>query len=182
MKIAGGNERFLLIGTIVRPHGIRGELKVRPYTERVENICRYPRLYLGAEEGQDLRECTVVRARVNGSTVILSVNECADRNCAERFVGQHVWLAASDLPPAGADEFYLHTLLGKRAITPAGLELGLVSGVLNSGQDLLVIRHGEDEFFVPAVKSFITAIDESDVVLDLPAGLLEINRSGGTVG
>lgn len=182
MKIAGGNERFLLIGTIVRPHGIRGELKVRPYTERVENICRYPRLYLAAEDGHDLRECTVIRARVSGSTVILAVNGCTDRNRAEKLVGQHLWLPASELPPVGVDEFYLHTLVDKRAITPAGQELGMVIGVLNSGQDLLVIRNGEDEVFVPAVKSFIVAIGENDVVLNLPPGLLEVNRSGGTAG
>lgn len=181
-KYAGENDRFLLVGTIVKPHGIRGELKVRSYTERVENLCRYPLLYIGAADGQNLREYTVDRARVNGSTIILSVNECSDRDGAERLVGLHLWLPTSALPPAGPKEFYLHTLLGKRAMTPAGQELGQVTGVLASGQDLLVIRDGENEIFVPAVKSFIAAIGETDLVLDLPPGLLEINRSNGTAG
>jgi 16S rRNA processing protein RimM len=178
VQVSGRKERFLLIGTVVRPHGIRGELKVRPYTQRIENICQYPRLYLADEDGQNKFECTGVSARVNGNTVILKLNECPDRDRAEQLVGQHVWLSANDLPPTGVGEFYLHTLLDKRVKTTAGQDLGMVKGVLNSGQDLLVIWDGEHEYIVPAVGPFIASIGEADVVLDLPPGLLEINRSG----
>jgi len=175
--ISGREASFLLLGTVVRPHGIRGELKVRPYTEKPDNVCRYRRLYLAAEAGSEMIECTNVQARVSGDMVILRLHECTDRDRAEQLVGRHLWLAADDLPPAGAGEFYLHTLMGKRARTTTGQTLGTVRGVLSSGaQDVLVIRDGDHEYLVPAVRTFIVARDETDIVLDLPPGLLEINR------
>ena len=175
-SVPGPENTFVLLGTVSKPHGIRGELKVRPVTENPSNLCRYRRLFFAAEDGQDKVECTNVHARVNGKTVILKLNECTDRNRAEQFVGMQVWLASSDLPPVEADEFYLHTLEGKRARTTAGQMLGTVSGLLNSVQDVFVIRDGELEYLIPAVREFIVAIDETEIVFDLPPGLLEINR------
>ena len=170
------SETFILLGSVSRPHGIRGELKVRPYTEKPGNFCHYPRLFLSGEDGQSKVEHTDVHARVNGNTVILRLKECTDRDRAEQFVGMRVWLAVADLPPAEANEFYLHSLEGKRARTTTGQELGTVSGLLNSAQDVLVIRDDDHEYLVPAVRPFIVAIDENGIVVDLPPGLLEINR------
>jgi len=165
-----------LLGTVVRPHGIRGELKVCPHTERPDNICCYRRVYLAAVGNSEIIECTDVRARVSGRMVILSVPGCTDRNRAERFVGWGLWLAASDLPPAEADEVYLYTLMDKRARTVDGRSLGTIRELLGGGQERLVIRDGDHEYLVPAVRAFIVAVDDTEVVLDLPPGLSEMNR------
>ena len=177
VDISGRSESFVRLGTVVKPHGIRGELKVRPCTEQPDNIGRYRRMYLAAGADCQMIECTNVRVRFSGTMVILRLDECTDRDRAEQLVGLHLWLAARDLPPAGADEFYLHTLMGKQARTTAGQTLGTVTGVLNgSAQDVLVIGDGQHEYLIPAVRTFIAAMDETGIVLDLPPGLLEINR------
>ena len=167
---------FVLLGTVVKPHGIRGELKVCPHTEQPDNICRYRRMYLAADANGESFECTDVRARISGRMVILSVPGCTDRNRAERFTGWRLWLAASDLPQAGADEMYLHTLMYKRARTVEGQVLGTVRELLGGGQERLVIQNDGCEYLVPAVRAFIVAVDDAEVVLDLPPGLLEMNR------
>jgi 16S rRNA processing protein RimM len=174
---SGQNESFILLGTVARPHGIRGELKVRPFTEKPGNFCLYRRLFFSAENGHNKIEYNNVQTRVNGNTVILRLNECTDRDRAEQLVGMQIWLASCDLPPVEADEFYLHALEGKRVRTATGQELGTVSGLLSSVQDVLIIRDdGDGEYLVPAVREFIVAIEETEIVLDLPPGLLEINR------
>jgi 16S rRNA processing protein RimM len=170
------SEAFILLGTVMRPHGIRGELKVRPYTDTPGNFCRYPRLFLSGEDGRAKVEHTDVQARVNGNTVILRLKECKDRDHAEQFAGMRIWLAAADLPPVEADEFYLHSLEGKRARSVNGQVLGTVVGLLCGAQDVLVIREGDQEYLVPAVRPFIVVIDDDGIVVDLPPGLLEINR------
>jgi len=172
----GRSGAFILLGTVVRPHGIRGELKIRPHTEQPANLCRYRRMYLAADADGEVIECTDVRARVSGRLIILKVPGCTDRNRAEQLVGWHLWLAASDLPPAGPDEVYLHTLMNKRARTVDGRVLGTIRELLGGGQERLVIREGENEYLVPAVRAFIAAVDDDEVVLDLPPGLLEMNR------
>ena len=175
-KHSGQADTFVLVGTVTRPHGLRGELKVFPFTETPGNFTRYRRLYLSADEGKTRVSYANVQARVNGNGVILRLEECSTREQAERLSGMQIWLASSDLPPIGKDEFYLYTLEGKLATTQAGLILGKVAAILcRSGQDLLVIKDAQKEYLVPAVRDFFVAIDEEKVVLDLPPGLLEIN-------
>jgi 16S rRNA processing protein RimM len=170
------DEIFILLGTVSRPHGIRGDLKVRSFAESAGSFDRYRRLFLCVEDGQPKIEYTNVQARVNGNTIILRLKECTDRGQAEQLAGMQIWLASRDLPPAEAGEFYLHTMVGKRARTTNGLHLGTVKGFLSSVQDVLVIRDGDHEYLVPAVQEFISAMNETEIVLNLPPGLLEINR------
>lgn len=167
----------MLLGTVTRPHGIRGELKVRPYTEKPENLARYPRLYLSADGGKTKAAYTNVYARAHGNAVILRLKECTDRDQAEKLAGMQIWLASTDLPPVGKDEFYLYTLEGKLAKTKDGLLLGMVTSLLTgSCQDVLVIRSADEEYLVPLVREFIVTVADKEVVLDVPPGLLEINR------
>ena len=167
---------FVLVGTVTRPHGIKGELKVRPFSDQPDEFCRYSTLYLSATEQGEKKPYAVKQARVSGSQVIVLLEECQDRTLAEQLAGSQTWIPSDALPPLEADEFYLHTLIGKAIRTVAGQELGRATNVLStSGQDLLVIRQAKKEYLIPIVKPFICSIDEQAVVLDLPEGLLEIN-------
>lgn len=167
---------FVVAGVVVKAHGLRGEVKVRPFTQTPDSLTRYRQLYLGGEEAATLTPHTCELGRVSGIAVILRLAGCTDRDGAERLVGQQVWLSVADLPPAGEGEYYLHTLVGKRAETIDGQALGTVTAIIcTGGQDILVIRNGTDEVLVPAVREFIRELVEERVVLDLPPGLLEIN-------
>ena len=168
---------FVAAGIILKAHGLRGEVKVRPFTQAPENLTRYRDLYLGDQTAEALTPLRCAQARVSGGAVILKLAGCPDRNAAERLVGQQVWLAIADLPPAGEGEYYLHTLTGKRVETEDGQDLGQVSAIIAAGsQDLLVIRKGEDEVLVPAVREFLRQVDRERVVVDLPPGLLDLDR------
>lgn len=166
----------ILLGTVVGPHGIRGSIKIRPCTERPENISQYRLLYLTGEDASDASTWTNVQARVSGGSVIVTLKECTDRNRAEQLIGCSVWVPASDLPPIEADSVYLFTLMGKRARTTDGQVLGTVSELIHSAQDVLVIRGDDREYLVPAVRRFIVDVDDTEVLFDLPPGLTEINR------
>jgi 16S rRNA processing protein RimM len=170
-------ESFILLGTVTKPHGIRGELKVRPYTETSGNFIHYRQLYLSAEDGQSKVPYTKVQARTSGNAVLLKLKEVETRDQAEQHAGMQIWVPCSELPEVKEDEFYLYTLEGKQAYTKDGLPLGTVSGLLcTSGQDIMVIQASQDEFLVPVVREFIVVIDQEKVILDLPPGLLDINR------
>jgi 16S rRNA processing protein RimM len=170
------DETFILLGTVTKPHGIQGELKVRPFTETPGNIARYRRLYLSADNGKSRVSYTNIQAKVNGNTVILRLEECSTRDQAELLSGSQIWLPSCDLVPIANNEFYLYTLEGKQATTAAGLIFGKISAIIcTSGQDILVIQDVQKEYLVPLVREFIVAIDEEKVVFDLPPGLLEIN-------
>lgn len=167
---------FVAAGVVVKAHGLRGEVKVRPFTQSPDSLTRYRQLYLGSEDAATPMPHACELARVSGSAVIVRLAGCADRDKAEHLVGQLVWLSVADLPPAGEGEYYLHTLVGKRAETTDGQVLGTVTAIIDAGgQDILVIRNGANEVLAPAVREFIREIGEARLVLDLPPGLLEIN-------
>ncbi len=175
VNVAG--QEFVLLGTITRPHGIKGELKVRPFTAELDSIARYAQLLLATDEKAVKKTYTNEQARVSGTQVILRLRECTSRDMAESLVGQGVWVRSAELPPATADEFYLHTLLGKAVQTVDGQQLGVAEQLLaGSSQDILVVRQGKQDHLIPVVRAFICAIDSETVTLDLPEGLLDINR------
>lgn len=172
---AGGD--FIPLGKISKPHGIRGEVKIYPYSGSPQQfVSAYNHVYMGGGDQGQLIEQRIERARVQGKQVLVKFAGCGDRTAAERMAGREVFVHKDDLPEPGGDEFYLHQLVGKDLVDPAGALLGVANRIMTSGgQDLLIVNSHGREFMVPVVGAFIQSIDDDRVVLDLPPGLLDIN-------
>ncbi len=169
---AGG---YVLLGKIVKPHGIRGELKVYPYTEQPGNILVYKELLLSPADSFDPEIRELIRGRVQGKYVIMCLDQCPDRNTAELLAGMEIYIERSALPELDEDEYYLRELLGKTAVfngTPFGAICNIVSG---SGHDLLlVVSDDGKDILIPLIDEFIVEHDGDRVIFDLPPGLLEL--------
>lgn len=178
MASAGGAAgEYILLGKITKVHGIRGEVKVYPFSGQPENFLNYRDILLGAENSEHRVPYRVDKVRIQGRQVLLQLAGCATRADAEALVGRQVWLRRQDLPALEHDEFYLLDLEGKKVVTIGGLELGEVTGVLQTAaHDILSITGQSQEYLIPVEKSFIVRIGEEEVVLDVPPGLLDINR------
>ncbi len=175
-KPCSDRRSYVRLGQVLRPHGLRGEIKVTACTARRENLLRYTKIFLGA--GTEKSEHRVLRARMSGGALVLGLNGCDSREEAQRLQGQEIWLDVCDLPPPSAGELYLHTLMGKEARTHEGLVFGRVAAVLDTeAHTLLVVRDGGREVLIPAVGAFIAAVDADAVTFTLPEGLLEINAA-----
>ena len=167
---------FIRIGKVVRPQGLRGEIRVEPCTARRENILAYTRVFLAASDDADKREHTVVQARLDKTAAVLRLAACASRDEAELLRGHSLWLLSQDLPQLAEDEFYLHTLMGKEARTAGGEVLGRIRALVDTeAHAVLVVGSGPRELMIPAVAAFITKVDAETVEFTLPEGLLEIN-------
>ncbi len=169
-------QNFVRIGKVLRPQGLRGEIRIEPYTAHRENILAYTRVFLSVSDEAEKREYTVVQARLEKTAAVLRFAECSSRNEAELLRGHSLWLHSQDLPQLGPDEFYLHTLMGKEARTAEGKVLGRVCAVIDTeAHAILVVRDGAHELLIPAVAAFINQIETESLVLTLPEGLLEMN-------
>ncbi len=166
---------YILLGKITKPHGIRGELKVLSYTEQLERFKRYDTLYLSRDDGKSYLPYTREKMRLQGTSVILKLKGCDDRNSAETLVGCKLSIEEKELPPPEEGEFYLYELEGKEAFDTEGKRIGTIASVLiGQGQDLLQIISDSGEVLVPLVSEFLVERDDVKIVLDLPQGLLEI--------
>lgn len=162
-------EGFTALGIVTRAHSLRGEIRVSAFNPGAPNLQRGRRAYIkGARY-------TVLRARPDRDAWILQLSGVTDRSTAEGFAGELIEAADTDVRRNDADSFFIHELIGLRAITPDGRELGRVTEVLQTGaNDVYVVKGEKGEILVPAVGEVVTSID-------LTAGILHMTPLPGMV-
>jgi len=157
----------LIVGTIGRAHGIRGQVSVRPRTDSIEE-----RFAPGAVLQAGARALTVASFNLQQGRLTVAFAEVTDRSAAEALRGLD--LTAEGVPDSiGEDEYHDSELIGLVAVDPAGVHLGEVTGVHhNPSQDLLVLRTDAGERLVPFVAELVPEVD-------VPAGRLVVNPIPG---
>ncbi len=173
----GQAEEYLLVGTVSKAHGIKGEVKLFLYSEAPADCGNYPDLILVDELGAE--RCVEVAAfRTQGHFAVVLFRGLTTRNQAEELLGSEVWAKSRYLPEIEADEFYWHEMEGMEVVCEDGTILGSVSSLLATGaHDVLVVTGRGREYLIPATKEIIVRKDETNrtLVVAPPPGLLEMN-------
>ncbi len=168
---------FILLGKVTKPHGIRGEVKVYPYSKQPENFLVYKEVFVASGNEKEWILYSIEKSRVQGKQVVLKFSDCSTRSVAEEFVGSEIWLQREDLPELDGSEFYWLDFEGKKVVTEDGQELGRVTGIFETGaHDILTVSDADNEYLIPVQENFIASYDKNKVVLSLPPGLLDINK------
>lgn len=168
--------RLIHVGTVSKPHGIRGEVKIYSLSGQPQNFRDYTRLVLIDAAGKRA-DHAVTAFRAQGKFAVVGLAGVADRSRAEELDGCQVWVAASALAPLAEDEFYWHDVMGAEVVDREGKVLGTLTGLMAAGgADLMVVRQGDDEIFIPSRPEFIVEIGAARIIVDLPPGLVDINR------
>ena len=169
--------KYLHIGQVLRPHGIRGELRLKILTDYPERVNKIKTVYLGTDVNQtDATPYSVKAARLHKQYLLLTLAEINDRNEAELLREQFVMVKLEDAVPLEDDEIYLYELIGLTVRTDEGETLGEIRDVIETGaNDVYVVNSREyGEVLVPAHDETIIEIDTEDevVIVKLPDGLL----------
>lgn len=142
---------------MLAPHGIRGELKCRIVTDFPKQ--RFKR---GATVQIRREPHTVESARIQGTTVLLKLNDISDRNAAEAFRGADIEVPSEAALRLPKGRFYWHQVIGL-AVEDAttGVSLGHVRDILETGaNDVYVVKTAEGkELLIPAIKEVVKEID-----------------------
>jgi 16S rRNA processing protein RimM len=152
-------------------HGVRGEVRLKSYTERPLAVLDYAPL-----TAPDGRQFVLKKARQaagpSQDMLIVAVEGISDRSDAERLNGVELSVPRDRLPETGADDFYHADLIGLAAVTPIGEPLGTVVSVQNHGAgDLLEIAPPVGAaILVPFTKANVPVVDVEGgrVVVDPP--------------
>ncbi len=163
--VSEGQEGLVRLGRIAGAYGIRGWMRVHSHTDPRENILDYsPWLLL--LEGGGQREFALVEGRRHGKSVVVRLAGVEDRDAALALIGAEIAVDRTLLPPAGEGEYYWSDLMGLEVVTPAGVKLGRVHHLMETGaNDVLVVR-GERERLIPF-------IDQVVLEVDLDAGFIQ---------
>jgi 16S rRNA processing protein RimM len=175
-----------VVGRIIRPHGLRGELSVEVRTDDPDR--RYANGSVLGTEPPQAGPLTVTASRWHSGRLLVSFAEVVDRTDAELLRGVLLTVDAAEVPlPHDPDEFHDHQLTGLTVVTVSGELVGTVSDVLHYGQDLLSVTPAagtsrQEEVLVPFVAAIAVEVDlaAGKVVIDPPPGLLDL--ATGDVG
>jgi 16S rRNA processing protein RimM len=177
---AGGEPGWLVVATVRKPHGVRGELHVALETDRPDAVFRKGRtLVVGDERGRSLgRQLTIGRTRPFKDGLLLTVDEFTTLDAeVEALRGKSLLIPADEAAPAGEGEIFYRDLLGCE-VTVRGETIGTVKDLLpTAGAELLVVRRkGARELLVPFVAEMVRSIDaeKRTVEIDPPEGLMDL--------
>ncbi len=156
------------VGKIVAAFGIRGELRVYPYTDKPK---RFEELDSVAVDGTEYR---ILSVRYQKNMVLLRFEGIDDRTKAETLRGKYLTIDREHLRETDEDEYFIFDLIGLEAVNMDGEHIGTVSDVIqNSAQDLYEIRKDNGKTcLVPAVYELIPDID-------IDSGIMRINPIPG---
>lgn len=157
---APGGADLLAVGTIIRPHGLRGAVIVAVESDWPARFRPGSRLVLETPAGE-LRDTTVESSGPHRGRMLVQLEGVRDRNAAEELKGAFLLVPASDAAPLGEGEYWAHDLVGMRLVDEGDADLGDVVEVLcGEAQDTLVAKApGGSEFRVPFVAEFVRRVD-----------------------
>ncbi|MCR6733769.1 MAG: ribosome maturation factor RimM [Afipia sp.] len=158
----------ICVARIGAAHGVRGEVKLWPFTEDPMAVIDYGPL--SSKDGA--RQFEVVRARIAKDHLVAVLKGIATREDAERVNGIELYIARDKLPPAEAGEYYHADLIGLRAIDDAGAAIGKVLALHNFGAgDIIEIAPPSGPtLLLPFTDAVVPTVDlaEGHVVIVMP--------------
>ncbi len=167
-----------VVGRVARAHGNRGQVIVNPETDFVED-----RFQVGAEllasRGGRIDRLRVTAMRVHLGRPIIALEGVETMNDAEAMAGVELRVPVGELAPLPSGMFYRHDLVGCRVETTAGEPVGDVTSVEGElGTSRIVVAGPGGDVLIPLAQAICVEIDIAArrIVVDPPAGLLELNR------
>jgi 16S rRNA processing protein RimM len=153
--------RYLAVGRVLRPHGIRGELRVEIFTAYPERLGQHADLYLAPPAHPEaVRPYPVEAMRSHRKALLLKLGGCDDRNTADELRGMLVQIPIEEAVPLEEDEYYHFQVIGVQVETEGGQSLGRVVDVLETGaHDVYIVRGPRGEVLLPAVDELVLDLD-----------------------
>ena len=165
-----------VIGRIVRPHGLRGEVLIRALTDIPKRFAHLSTVVL-TRGGAELGAFTIERSRTMAKGVGLKFKGIDTPEAARKLRGAELEATPSDADVLAAHEYFVFDLVGMRVVDEQGLELGIVSDVREMpGQDLAIVTSDEREWSLPLVREFVAEVDTELRAISVTAvdGLMEL--------
>lgn len=165
----------LRVGTLGRPHGVAGEVRVRPESGDPERLLGLRDAWL-VKDGRGMLPVAIAHARRHGEATLLVLEGLASREAVAEWTGAELWARRRDLPATDDLEFLPEDVIGAELYDEDRC-VGPITGVASAnGRDYLEVDHAGRKVLVPAAKDWLVRRDPAArrIVMRLPQGLLDI--------
>ncbi len=151
-------QRRVVLGKVGGLYGVRGWVRLWSFTDPIDNLLDYRDLELG--RGGCWETVRLAEGRVQGESLVVRFEGCADRDQAALLVGAELAVARERLPPAAEGEYYWADLVGLEVVTTGGVALGRVDHMMATGANDVMVVVGERERLLPFVPGqYVSEVD-----------------------
>jgi len=167
---------LILIGHVIRPHGIAGLLRIVSYAQSRETFFQAGSVFID-RGNNEFEERKVIDIKPHGSSYLLRVSDVNSIEQAEVFKAAKIYIRKDSLIKSDEDEFFYYELLGLDVYLITGKYLGVVKEIFPTGSnDVYVVEGQGKEFLIPAIHQAIKEINiaQKRMVISPIKGLLEL--------
>jgi 16S rRNA processing protein RimM len=164
-----------IIGYVLKPHGIKGEVKIDPVSSYPDRFKQLNKVFLQINDKK--RSYSIEKVRVADRFIFIKFFGINSPDDAELLRDAEVLIEAKDLIQPSPDEYFIHDLIGCRVITEDGEIIGTLTDVYQiSSNDVYVVnRDTGEEILLPAIKDVVKRVDmeNKQIIIKVLEGLLE---------
>ncbi len=142
------------IGLIVKPQGIKGQLKVKTLTDDVSRFSKLKNVFI---DGVSYR---VVESKAFGETAFITLFGVSDRNTAETFRGKYICVDRKDAVIPEEGRYFIVDILGCTVFSDSGEKIGKITDITSGRTDIITVDCGERGFMrFPFLKDLNAVVD-----------------------
>ena len=171
-------EEYLRVGVIANTHGVRGEVKIFATTDDIRRFKKLKKCII--DTGRERIDVEVESCKFFKQTPILKFKSIDQLNDVERFKGKDLLVHRDHAVKLEKNEFFIVDLIGLNVETDEGMELGVLTDVLQTGaNDVFVVKMADgNEVLIPYIEQCVPEIhpETGKVTVHLLPGLLDLNR------
>lgn len=150
--------QYLMIGEVLKPQGVRGEVKVKPYAANQDDFHYWKTLYIEKDGGYAPVKSSC--SRVHDGFAYLTLEGCASMDDAEKLRGVKLYIDREHANPLEEGEVYISDLVGCEAVDEQGNVIGTLTDVLQYGTvDTYVFKTKQGSLMAPALKAVFPEVD-----------------------
>ena len=175
MEKKNSMEELLRVGVITATHGLKGEVKVFPVTDDVKRFQKLKEIIL--DTGNEKQTMEIESVKFFKQLVILKFKGYDSIEMIERYKKKNLYVTRENAVRLNKDEYFIADLIGLRVIDAAGVEIGMLKDVIETGaNDVYAISLLDGrELLLPAIKQCILSVDmeAGEMMVHILEGLLE---------
>jgi 16S rRNA processing protein RimM len=160
----------LIVGRILAPWGIRGEVKVEVLTDFPERFAPRKVIYLNTSP-LEIESC-----RPHKQHMVVKLATIDSVEAAEKLRGQDLTIPSSELYPLPQGQYYTFQLIGLKVVTTEGQTLGRITDIMSTASnDVYIVEGKQGEILIPAIEDVVKSIDlkKGKMVIEAIEGLLD---------
>lgn len=161
---------FLIVGRIVAPWGIRGEVKVEVETDFPERFSPHKQVYI---DGIPFK---IESCHLHKQHLIVKLATIDSIEAAEKLRRQDLTIPRSELHPLPEGQYYTFQLIGLKVVTTEGDSLGRITDIMaTASNDVYIVEGKRGEILIPAIEDVVKSIDleKGKIVIEAIEGLLD---------